>query len=209
MSSITSSSEIRGWLKKHGKKRYIDFDERERRELRNYFDALDEDGSGWITVEELEEPLIGLGLAENRAEVSKMVQDVDADGSGEIEFEEFLQIIKGGDKNSTMAKFFKDMIAGSFMNEFGQMPFRLMVSTFRRKQMMNAMFSAEPNERTKGERVMTAYSKQIGTARSANTARSIATEDEELKVGFPKFPRIIDTPANRRPYSQRRPNNHS
>jgi hypothetical protein len=81
----------------------------------------------------LEEPLIGLGLAENRIEVQKMVDAVDLDGSGEIDFEEFLQIIKSGDKNSKMSKFFKDMISGDLMNEFGQMPFRLMVSTFRRK----------------------------------------------------------------------------
>ena len=62
---------------------------------------------------------------------------------------------------------------------------------------MSAMFSADAGERQKGERVMTAYTKQIGTARGA-TSRSMV-EDEEQKVGFPKFPRIIDAPTNRRP----------
>ena len=39
----------RNWLKKHGKSKYIDFDDAERRELRRYFDAIDADGSGkWI-----------------------------------------------------------------------------------------------------------------------------------------------------------------
>jgi hypothetical protein len=148
MASITNSSEIRGWLKRHGKMKYIDFDEKERQELRGYFDELDEDGSGNIGIDELEEPLIGLGLADNRAEVEKMIYSVDEDGSGEIEFEEFLQIIKSGDKDSKMAKFFKDMISGNFMQEYGSMPFRLMVSTFRRKQMMHAMFSPDPTERS-------------------------------------------------------------
>lgn len=65
----------RSWLKKHGKKHCIDFDDEEREKLRGYFNSLDEDGSGkfsfWlfseaIGVEELEDPLIALGLCENR-----------------------------------------------------------------------------------------------------------------------------------------------
>jgi len=33
-------------LKKHGKAKYIDFDDAERKELRKYFTSLDADGSG-------------------------------------------------------------------------------------------------------------------------------------------------------------------
>lgn len=43
-----SSTNERAWLKKHGKERYIDFDDKEIRELRVYFDSLDEDGSGGL-----------------------------------------------------------------------------------------------------------------------------------------------------------------
>ena len=34
-----------------------------------YFDSLDDDGSGSIGVDEMEDPLIALGLVENRAQV--------------------------------------------------------------------------------------------------------------------------------------------
>ena len=37
-----------------------------------------------------------MGLVDNRDQVQKMVELVDEDGSGEIEFDEFLSIIKGG-----------------------------------------------------------------------------------------------------------------
>lgn len=57
--------------------------------------SLDDDGSGSIGVEELEEPLIGLGIAKSPEEVEEMVMAVDDDGSGMIEFEEFLGIISG------------------------------------------------------------------------------------------------------------------
>jgi hypothetical protein len=59
-------SMLRSWLKKRGKQHCIDFDDEELRQLRTYFNSLDDDGSGAIGVDELEDPLIALGLVENR-----------------------------------------------------------------------------------------------------------------------------------------------
>jgi Ca2+-binding EF-hand superfamily protein len=53
-------------LKKRGKTHCIDFDDEELKQLREYFNSLDEDGSESIGVDELEDPLIALGLVENR-----------------------------------------------------------------------------------------------------------------------------------------------
>ena len=44
----------------------IDFDDEELKMLRECFDSLDDDGSQSIGVEELEDPLIALGLVDNR-----------------------------------------------------------------------------------------------------------------------------------------------
>jgi Ca2+-binding EF-hand superfamily protein len=52
---------------------------------------------GSIGVEELEEPLIALGLVQSREEVEALMKNVDDDG--EIIFEEFLNLVsssKGG-----------------------------------------------------------------------------------------------------------------
>lgn len=43
---------------------------------------MDDDFSGSIGVEELETPLIGLGLVDSQEEVAEMVNQVDDDGSG-------------------------------------------------------------------------------------------------------------------------------
>ena len=56
----------RQWLRKHGKSKYIDFDEAQMAILNDYFNDLDEDGSQAIGVDELEEPLIALGLVDTR-----------------------------------------------------------------------------------------------------------------------------------------------
>ena len=65
------------------------------------FDSLDDDGSGSIGSEELEDPLIGLGFAETREEVKAIVDSVDEDRSGLIEFDEFLGIIKNSDSSGS------------------------------------------------------------------------------------------------------------
>ena len=107
---------MRSWLKKHGKTKYIDFDDKERRELRKYFDALDADRGGSIGTDELEDPLIGLGLVQSREEVLDLIKDVDEDGSGNIEFPEFLQIMsniknKSADEQSVLYSFFTGNIS--------------------------------------------------------------------------------------------------
>ena len=66
----------------------LDFTAEEIRKLNKCFRELDDDGGGSIGLDELEEPLIGLGIAQTREEVENMINDVDDDG--EISFPEFL-----------------------------------------------------------------------------------------------------------------------
>lgn len=72
--------------------------------LRECFQSLDVNGEGAIGTEELYDPLIGLGFAKNTDEVQNMVDKVDDDGSGMIEFAEFLLIIKGRDSDEQTQK---------------------------------------------------------------------------------------------------------
>ncbi len=69
--------------------------------LRDCFDCLDDDKSGSIGWKQLKEPLIGLGLSNNIEEVFKMIEIVDDDKSGMIEFPEFLKIIRNGENNES------------------------------------------------------------------------------------------------------------
>ena len=56
----------RQWLRKHGKSKYIDFNEDQMKILNDCFNDLDEDGSHAIGIDELEDPLIALGLVDSR-----------------------------------------------------------------------------------------------------------------------------------------------
>lgn len=93
-------SQERKWLSSCGKKHLIDFDDKERGKLKQYFASLDLDGSGSIGIEELEEPLISLGIAETREQVRRIVDLVDKDGSHQIEFGEFIAILKAKNQNT-------------------------------------------------------------------------------------------------------------
>jgi Ca2+-binding EF-hand superfamily protein len=104
-------------LKGTGKADLLDFTDEQILKLKECFDDLDEDGSGEIGLEEMKGPLLGLGFAKTIEDVRKMIAHVDLDGSGEIEFPEFLAIIKntGCDPLSSAAKmtqFFKDLTSG-------------------------------------------------------------------------------------------------
>ena len=212
MSSITSviliqKSEVRAWLRKRGKKRYIGFDDDDRNELRNYFSSLDEEGkgryqAGSIGFKELEEPLIALGIAENRQQVEDMVKNVDSDRSGKIEFEEFLSILKGKNGNESMTKFFRGIIEGHLIKDAKDIPFKLVVSAYRRRMIMDAIMSNDHSKKEKGEKVMKAFSRVMGNKKKPRDQEA-ETVNPDLRVGFPKLPRIIDESVSKEPKNKK------
>ena len=50
--------------------------------------------TGAIGIDELEQPLISYGICHNRHQVEMIMKDIDLDGNGELEFDEFLCMIK-------------------------------------------------------------------------------------------------------------------
>ena len=147
--------------------------------MRKYFLSLDNDGSGSIGAEELVEPLIALGLADSMDQVNKMVQDVDTDGSGEIEFPEFLALLKGGG-SSEMAAFFKNMMDGDLVEFSKELPFNLVVGFYRRQRLLDAVIGDSPEQKNKGEKVLKAYSKfveqkKLREARRKSNTSSVAS----------------------------------
>merc|ERR1711881_532415 len=71
-------------------------------EIREAFSLFDSDASGAIDVRELKAAMRALGFEVKNEELKKMVSDVDNDGNGTIEFNEFLQMMTGkmGEKDS-------------------------------------------------------------------------------------------------------------
>lgn len=85
----------RKWLKNKDKEQFIDFNDDYRKKMKNYFSSQDVDGGGSIGLDEMEDPLITLGISKDKDGVKAQMDAIDQDGSGQIEFSEFQQIIKG------------------------------------------------------------------------------------------------------------------
>merc|ERR1711976_86789 len=62
-------------------------------EFREAFSLFDKDGDGTITTKELGTVMRSLGQNPSEDELQDMVNEVDIDGNGEIDFEEFLQMM--------------------------------------------------------------------------------------------------------------------
>ena len=62
-------------------------------ECRETFKMFDKDGDGTITAKELGIVMRQLGLNPTEDDLLEMIQEVDEDGNGEIEFAEFLTIM--------------------------------------------------------------------------------------------------------------------
>jgi hypothetical protein len=81
------------WLTKHAKQPRFQFSGEQKRMLRQWFDALDSDGSGKISVEELEDPMLSIGIVTDTREVEQIVSKLDKDSNGQIDFQEFVEFL--------------------------------------------------------------------------------------------------------------------
>jgi calmodulin len=63
-------------------------------ELKEIFGLVDKDGGGTISKSELAELMLTLGIRASGEELDIMMKEVDIDGSGEIDFAEFVQVMQ-------------------------------------------------------------------------------------------------------------------
>mmetsp|Transcript_33201 Transcript_33201/g.86020 ORF Transcript_33201/g.86020 Transcript_33201/m.86020 type:complete len:164 (-) Transcript_33201:34-525(-) len=68
--------------------------EEQKQDLKEFFDAYDADGSGSIDDKELKIMMRDFGLNLSTEELIAMILEVDEDGSGEMEFVEFIQLMR-------------------------------------------------------------------------------------------------------------------
>jgi calmodulin len=68
------------------------------RELKHAFDLFDRNGDGYISVQELATVFQSLGQSLTTAELQLLLQDIDTDGDGRIDFSEFVTMMMANNK---------------------------------------------------------------------------------------------------------------
>ncbi len=84
------------------KKPVAKLDTEQLEELREAFNLFDTDSNGQIDAKELKAALRALGFQVKKAEVRKMIADIDRDEQGTVSFDDFQEIMTGrmGDRDS-------------------------------------------------------------------------------------------------------------
>ncbi len=70
-----------------------DLNEEKLIELREAFEIFDRDKDGFITIKELGEVMKNLGQAPTESEIQDIINEIDIDGNGNIDFKEFLGLM--------------------------------------------------------------------------------------------------------------------
>lgn len=124
----------RRWLTQKARHQWVDFSDSERTELRRYFDALRE-GADKLSVDRLEDMMVSLGLADSRQEVERIVEAIDGDRTGELDFEEYLLILRTR-ADPGIFRVFKMMMEGKLGDR--DLPFQMVMSAYRREHILGA-----------------------------------------------------------------------
>ncbi|RZF38196.1 hypothetical protein LSTR_LSTR005557 [Laodelphax striatellus] len=70
-------------------------DETMQEELREAFRLYDKEGNGYITTDILREILLELEPNISMEDLDSMIDEIDSDGSGTVDFEEFMEVMTG------------------------------------------------------------------------------------------------------------------
>lgn len=73
-------------------------------EIKEAFDLFDSDGSGTVEPRELKSAMISLGFEAKNATLFHVITEIDKDGSGAIDFEEFLKMMSCQMSENTSAE---------------------------------------------------------------------------------------------------------
>jgi centrin-1 len=159
--------ELKRWQKSRGK--YVEFDIKTMDKYQKYYDEIfalgpkTENQKG-MSSEQLEEPFISLGLANSRQEVEKLIKTVDDDGSGMIEFNEFLRIIKNSNKkkskdNEKITTFFKNLSKNNISREHNlqHFSFKTIMGIMRRQNLLKTFLGETDDEKKEGTTILNAY----------------------------------------------------
>ncbi len=162
------SYEMKRWQESRGK--FVEFDIKTMNKYKTYYDEIaeinpvppdEEEGMG---VDQLEEPFISLGLAFSRDDVNHLIESVDDDGSGKIEFDEFLRIIhnkskkKSKDKNNENIKNFFKQLTGNGFQGLNNFSFKTVMFILRRQNILKTFIGKSEQEKSEGEKTLKAYS---------------------------------------------------
>jgi hypothetical protein len=159
------------WLRKRGKSLYMGFSHEQRQHIKAFFDSLDTEGAGGVTIDELLEPLLALGLVHTRNDVKQLFHRSDNPFDPVIDFEEFLSILEREKvTDSCINKMIKALIQPS------PLPHKLRISSHRRKLMLDAYMGNSAKRRENGQTYLRLFAAERNSFRENIEKKSVLVQ---------------------------------
>lgn len=123
------------WLLKHGRPTVPrNLSAKERREVDDCFELLDEDDSGTLDPDELLKAFQMLGVSASKSHVIRLMQQIDADGNGEIDQQEFRALMAQQIGQSASEVVASDAAGAKEDVQDRALPLQTMLLAFRRRK---------------------------------------------------------------------------
>lgn len=171
--------DMKRWQENRGK--FVEFDIKTWNKYRIYFDEMcqiNPDGKEGMGVEQLKEPFISLGLAYSKNDVNSLIMSVDDDGSGRIEFEEFLRIIHNKSKkkdkgNEKITTFFQNLANNKVSKEYdlSNFSFETAMKIIRRDNLLKAFMGNSSDEKEDGKKMLNAFSSLVDETKNMKQSK--------------------------------------
>lgn len=154
----------RNWMRVHGK--LTELGRKQRHDLKSLFKQLDSDNTGVVSIEELYESLLSLGLVQNKQEVEQLVMYASSKQAGVLKFEEFVKLFDSSQQTVTKQNGRLEKLIVSVAGKMrrltkNELPLCISVGNQRRALMMQAYMSESPIERDKGLKVITKFATEV------------------------------------------------
>ena len=183
--------EMKRWQEQRGK--FVEFDIKTMKKYEVYYNEMCEinpDGEEGMGVEQLKEPFISLGLANSKEDVTNLIESVDDDNSGRIEFAEFLRIIHNKSKkkekgNEKITTFFKNLANNNVSKEhdLNSFSFKTSMNILRRDNLLKAFLGESEEERYEGAKMLKAYSSLLEEIKNIELIKNEKSNENEGKDG--------------------------
>lgn len=110
--------------------------------FKSYFDAL-AGTDGFLSISQIEDLFISLGIASNQKEIATIVEKVDDLRAGKLDFEQFLELIRSR-TDSSIVSVFRNMMEGKLGDT--NLNFQTVLSEYRRQLFIDASGARESSK---------------------------------------------------------------
>ena len=127
------------WWRRRGREIAARFSNKDKRMLRKWFQELDYDGSGEVSVVELQDPMLSAGIFKTREQIFRVMLNADKNDTMGLDFEEFLNALYNSKNKLIDTNKLKKLQAMG--NDPNGIEMETLITEERRKKIINSILN--------------------------------------------------------------------